>query len=443
MLFPNTRPPVMQVVARAAGRLLARLLRHHRRAGRPGAAGAAACLCAAAVVLAGCYGGPAGAQLATGRGTPVTGSSQAGSGVWRAENSGTRHRLYDVACLSALRCEAVGASGTIVATANGGRTWRQQANPLRGSSTTLYQIACVAPSSCYVIARPDTILVTHNGGAAWSRHILPVGVSGRNLTDKMCLAAYTPGLIGRYALCRLGLLDITCVSARVCYAVSTAPQAYAATPVPRTPHAPPSSIWLTRDGGANWSRQSIPPGVACNGDCTPGLTYPYPLEWVTCLSSGLCRAGGGHLLGGHLGFAYAVLVTHGPGRPWACAQPAATCTTLAPDVADCPASTRCYGIDSTNPFSEPDISVLRSADGGAGWRQVGPNWSASVLNDIACPTTLTCYLAGTHGSVARITNGTTLTAQRSPATRELYGIGCAGPCACYAVGDNGTIIALR
>ena len=122
---------------------------------------------------------------------------------------------------------------------------------------------------------------------------------------------------------------------------------------------------------------------------------------------------------------------------------AATCTTLAPDVAGCPASTRCYGIDSTNPFSEPDISVLRSADGGAGWQQVGPNWSASVLNDIACPTTLTCYLAGTHGSVARITNGTTLTAQSSPATRELYGIGCAGPCACYAVGDNGTIIALR
>ena len=192
------------------------------------------------MVLAGWYASPAGAQVATGRSTPVTGSSQAGSGGWRAENSDTRHRLYDVACLSALRCEAVGTAGTIVATANGGRTWRQQANPLRGSATTLYQIACVAPGSCYVIARPDTILVTHNGGATWSRHVLPVGVSGTNLTDQACLAAYTPGLIGRYALCRLGLLDITCVSARICYAVSAAPQAYGASPVPRTPHAPPA-----------------------------------------------------------------------------------------------------------------------------------------------------------------------------------------------------------
>jgi hypothetical protein len=66
-----------------------------------------------------------------------------------------------------------------------------------------------------------------------------------------------------------------------------------------------------------------------------------------------------------------------------------------------------------------------------------------VLNDIACPAALTCYLAGTRGSIARITNGTTLAAQRSPTARELFGIGCAGPYACYAVGDGGTILALR
>ena len=448
MLFPNNGAPVMRAAGAAAGRLLARLLAPllaplpHRPGGRPGMAGAA-CFCAAAAVLAGCYGGPAGPQPGAASRTSVTGPSRAGPGTWQTENSGTRQRLYDVACLSALRCVAVGAAGTIVATANGGRTWRAQANPLRGSAQPLYQITCVAPSSCYVIARPDTIVVTHNGGATWSRHVLPVGVSGTSLTDQACLGAYTPGLTGRYALCRLGLLDIACVSARVCYAVSTAPQAYSASPVPRTPHAPPSSIWLTRDGGASWTRPSVPPGVACDGDCAPALLYPYPLEWVTCLSSGLCRAGGGQFLGcGHCGFAQAVLVTHGPGRSWACVASAVTCA-AAPDVADCPATTRCYGIDSTNPFSEPDIFVLRSADGGAGWQQVGPNWSASVLNDIACPAALTCYLAGTHGTVARITNGTTLAAQRTPTARDLYGIACEGPATCYAAGDKGTILALR
>jgi photosystem II stability/assembly factor-like uncharacterized protein len=440
MLFPETGAPVVQVAAAAARRLLTRLL-PYRSGARPGTTGVATCFCAAVVVLAGCYGGPAGTQAGPASSTPVAGLSHAGSGTWRAENSGTRQRLYDVACLSALRCEAVGAAGTIVSTANGGRTWRAQANPLRGSTKPLYQIACVAPASCYVIARPDTILVTHNGGAAWSSHALPVGVSGTDLTDKSCLTAYTPGIIGRPALCRLGLLDIACVSARVCYAVSTAPPAYGDIPVPRAPHAAPSSIWLTRDGGARWTRQSVPPGVACNGDCTSAL-YPYPLEWVTCLGSGLCRAGGGHLLGGHLGFADPVLVTRGPGRPWVCTTSAAACTG-APDVADCPTSTRCYGVDSTNPFDVPDNFVSRSTDGGAGWQQVGPNWSSSVLNDIACPAALTCYLAGSRGSIARITNGTTLAAQRTPTARNLYGIGCAGPAACYAVGDNGTILVLR
>ena len=116
---------------------------------------------------------------------------------------------------------------------------------------------------------------------------------------------------------------------------------------------------------------------------------------------------------------------------------------LAPDAADCPASTRCYGVDSTNPFGEPDILVFRSTDGGSGWQQVGPDWTRSVLNDIACPAALTCYLAGSRGSIARITNGTTLAAQRSPTAREQFGIGCAGPRACYTVGDGGTILALR
>jgi hypothetical protein len=197
--------PAEEYIATLAGRFLTRLLR------RPGTA--AACLCAAAVILAGCGSVQAGQQSGTGqaagRQAPAAQAASltlASSGTWQAQNSDTRHRLYDVACLSALRCEAVGTAGTIVFTADGGRIWRQQANPLRGSSATLYQITCVAPSSCYVIARPDTILVTHNSGATWSRHVLPVGTE---VTDQACLG-FSP-IAGQYSACRLGLLDISCV----------------------------------------------------------------------------------------------------------------------------------------------------------------------------------------------------------------------------------------
>lgn len=397
--------------------------------------GAVACF-GAAVMLLGFYSGPAAKQAEA---TPATHSS---SPTWRTESSGTRQRLYDVACWTAQRCEAVGDNGTILATANGGKTWRKQTNPLSGSTKPLVQIACVSPGYCYVIARPDTILFTHNGGASWTRHTLNVGVSGGGLTDKTCLGEYPPGLAHSYTLCGLGLLDVTCISARVCYAISDTAQAYSDIPLPSKSHAQPSSIWLTTDAGAKWTRQSIPPGEGCNGDCSPGL-FPYPLKWVTCLSSGLCRAGGGQFLGcGHCGFVFAVLVTHGPGRPWVCTNPGLTCSN-APDVATCRTSTRCYGVDSTNPFSIPDNAVLGSTDSGANWGQIGPDWSSSLLTDIACPTTLTCYLTGTHGSIAKITNGTTVAAQHTPTTRDLNGIACFAPATCYAVGDNGTILALR
>jgi photosystem II stability/assembly factor-like uncharacterized protein len=129
-----------------------------------------------------------------------------------------------------------------------------------------------------------------------------------------------------------------------------------------------------------------------------------------------------------------------------CPQSTVMCAGVAPDTAYCPTSTSCYGVQSTNPFGGPNggVNVYQSADGGAHWASVGPvqGWSSSVLNAIACPAALTCYLAGSGGSIARITNGTTVTAQPSPTHSDLYGIGCAGPATCYAVGDNGTILAL-
>lgn len=385
------------------------------------------CLCAAALVLAACGGGPAGTAVPP--------------GAWHAEVSGTQQRLDDVACLSALRCEAVGEAGTILSTADGGTTWRAQANPLQGSSSVLYRIACVAPSSCYAVARPDTILVTHDGGASWSRHVLPVGVSGANLTDAACLPAYTP-IGGREALCRLGLLDIACVNARVCDAVATASPAYDVDPISAAAPVAASSIWATGDGGASWTRQSVPRGVVCNGDCTEGL-YGYPLVWISCLGGGECRAGGGHVLScGHCGFAYAVLVTHAAGTPWACAQSAQTCTTLAPDAAVCASSSTCYGIQSTNPFGT-ETQAVRSTDGGADWMYAGPAWSTSVLEDIACPAAQTCWIAGSHGTIARISGGTTVTAEPVPTTADLHGITCTGTATCYAVGDGGTVLVRR
>ena len=52
-------------------------------------------------------------------------------------------------------------------------------------------------------------------------------------------------------------------------------------------------------------------------------------------------------------------------------------------------------------------------------------------------------MAARSSSSARITNGTTLTAEPTPTKSDLYGVGCAGAATCYAVGDKGTILARR
>jgi hypothetical protein len=66
-----------------------------------------------------------------------------------------------------------------------------------------------------------------------------------------------------------------------------------------------------------------------------------------------------------------------------------------------------------------------------------------VLNDIACPAALTCYIAGSRGTIAHMTNGSTATADPTPTITDLFGISCAGPTTCYAVGDKGTILTRR
>jgi len=74
-----------------------------------------------------------------------------------------------------------------------------------------------------VIARPDTIVVTHDAGAHWAARTLPVHVPGLTLPGCVTGEATLPK---GETPCPLGLLDISCPSARTCYAVATAPGGY-------------------------------------------------------------------------------------------------------------------------------------------------------------------------------------------------------------------------
>jgi photosystem II stability/assembly factor-like uncharacterized protein len=330
-----------------------------------------------------------------------------------------------VSCFDPLRCKAVGAGGTIRYTKNGGATWRSQTHPLARSSTILYRIACVGVSTCYVIGRPNRVLVTHDGGVTWSTHQIPLQGLGPGLTDPDCVSGQEADLRGRLALCRLGLLDLACISASTCYVVAT-----------------PSAVFLTTDGGSTWSRQRIPATEPCVGPCghPPAPGKPYPLEWISCRSGLPCRAGGSVFIDPRAGYASLVIEASKPGALWTPVRnlfPYAS----APESAVCTTITRCYGVWTTSPFA-PANEIWLSTDGGANWAGQSSG-SPKIRNAITCPGVRTCYSVGNQGTITASINGGPFAAQRSGTYHDLYGITCVDVNACFAVGNKGTIVALK
>src|SRR5439155_11699563 len=107
-------------------------------------------------------------------------SSSAGTGSWATQTSGTTNALNGLRCASSTVCWAVGASGTIRATTNGGTSWSGQTS---GSANSLSDVACPSTSSCWTVGATGTILTTANGGTLWSAQVS--GVSN-NLNDVAC-----------------------------------------------------------------------------------------------------------------------------------------------------------------------------------------------------------------------------------------------------------------
>ena len=81
-----------------------------------------------------------------------------------SQPSATPYNLTGVACLSPSTCVAVGDSGVILRSTNGGRTWRRQPS---GTPNFLFGVACAGPSTCFAVGPRGTILRSTDGGRTW------------------------------------------------------------------------------------------------------------------------------------------------------------------------------------------------------------------------------------------------------------------------------------
>jgi len=134
-------------------------------------------------------------------------------------------------------------------------------------------------------------------------------------------------------------------------------------------------------------------------------------------------------------------VTPAPGGSWRL-EPGCSannpCSEPPTDVGACPAASRCYAVDNSNPFGDGSSTIGIYTPTG----QNGPGVTVPaglLINDIACPAARTCYTAGTGGVILRTTNGTRFARVKTDGRKNLNGITCVAASTCYAVGAAGTI----
>ena len=118
----------------------------------------------------------------------VLGGHALASGPWASQSSGTNNSLNGIVCPGTTTCFAVGASGTIVATTNGGSTsWTIQGSGI--TTNSLNGITCLSTINCYVVGAAsgggNATILNYNGSTWMSQN----SNTPQNLNGITCLSA--------------------------------------------------------------------------------------------------------------------------------------------------------------------------------------------------------------------------------------------------------------
>jgi photosystem II stability/assembly factor-like uncharacterized protein len=106
-----------------------------------------------------------------------------GGATWALQDSPTRKLLYDVAAIDDNQAWVVGAGGTILRTVDGGRKWDEQSS---GVIQALRAVHFVDQQRGWAVGAKGTIISTANGGARWRRQTSGMEL---NLNDVVFLSA--------------------------------------------------------------------------------------------------------------------------------------------------------------------------------------------------------------------------------------------------------------
>jgi photosystem II stability/assembly factor-like uncharacterized protein len=333
------------------------------------------CASSLACLITGWESAPNGATIG------VSSSTSDGGLTWSAGVvPGGVQVVWDVACASALVCEAPSrtATGSVVLhTTDGGATWTEQAIP---TGSQPYFIVCPAALTCFASgyftpslgANQGLLLATTDGGSSWSRVALPSSGDARGLS---------------------------CPSASTCV-------------VPAATGAGVPEFFNVSNGIATRG-----PALALGMTSVRSLTCG---SAVSCVAVGSIATSRGEVGG--------LLTTSTAGTSWtALATPSSV---RAFTGVSCPSATTCIAVGQDNQSGV----IVTTTNHGATWSTTPV---AIALSDVSCATLSTCVIVG-NGAMYRSpgTKERWRTAKVPASVWQLNAVSCATAEACVAVGYN-------
>jgi hypothetical protein len=310
--------------------------------------------------------------------------------------------LTDVTCPSISSCWALGGNSGeafILSTVNAGKTWKTD-RVFKGTGSTLapFKMTCASTSHCWVLEYKVTcghtsclttsaILATENSGASWRYETLPGAVKGVELEG------------------------ISCVGDSLCWASGDSA-------------AGDAVVIGTTNGGTTWRAEKVPKLVVAMG----------LIATISCASGDDCVV-----------VASRAITTSNGGATWVLRKTPAKAEPLVAVSCD---STTCAATGSDG-GAFPTAQILSSTNGGDSWtvRKTLSNAEASILGGVSCPSVTTCravgiesFSNGTSQAVVFTTSnrGTTWSLQKFDGI-GLYGVSCALPSDCVAVGAGTSV----
>ena len=106
-----------------------------------------------------------------------------GGATWLMQEAPTRKLLYDVAAIDARHAWSVGAGGKLLRTVDGGKTWNEKSSEV---AQTLRAVHFVDAKHGWAVGARGTIISTNNGGARWQQQTSGVEL---NLNDVFFISA--------------------------------------------------------------------------------------------------------------------------------------------------------------------------------------------------------------------------------------------------------------